>query len=308
MFYLNQVSKKLVVSLAALFLAISLFTGTSWGASEKLCISVWDLNNPYWVNLVNGARERSSELGIELIVNEASNDVSKQQAAIENFVTIGCKAIIIAAVDVAAAADPLREAQKAGIKVIAQSMEIQGMDVWASADEFDMGYTIGVEAGKWIKTKLNGQGQVLVLGDPRQPQMKARSEGIIEGVLEHAPAAKVISQGWGGDTARSMSVTESVLQANPALKVVAAINDAAALGALAAVEASGRNTQDMFIGGIDATPEARAKINSGTAFRASVDNVPFANGRQDVDIALKLIAGEKLDYRQVIPVFAYDGE
>ena len=67
-------------------------------------------------------------------------------------------------------------------------------------------------------------------------------------------------------------------------------------------------TDTVFVGGIDATPEARSKIDEKTAFRASVDNVPFANGRQDVDIAMDLIAGKKIEYRQVIAVAAYTGK
>ncbi|MES2434852.1 MAG: sugar ABC transporter substrate-binding protein [Pseudomonadota bacterium] len=294
------------LSTAAVVLAVS---ASAAAAQEgKICISTWDLANSYWVNLVNGAQERANELGLELLVNDPSNDVGRQIAAVENFVTIGCGAIIIAAIDPASMGTPLSEAQAAGVKVIAQSIETPVADVWASADEYDMGYTIGIAAGEWLAANVTDAAEVLVLNNDRIPQMIARKEGIIAGIHEKSPSAKIVAEQGAQSTAEAMTVTESVLQANPGLDAAVAINDSQALGALAAVESSGIATDGFFVGGIDATPEARTLIEGGSAFRASVDNVPFANGRQDVDIAVSLIKGDKLEYRQVIAVEVYTGK
>lgn len=295
-----------LLSAAALMLAAS--TTAGFAQDAKICISTWDLANSYWVNLVNGAQERADELGVELVVNDPANDVGRQSAAVENFVTIGCKAIIIAAIDPASMGAPLADAQAAGVKVIAQSIETPVADVWASADEYDMGHTIGLAAGDWLAANAEGDPEVLVLNNDRIPQMIARKEGIVAGILEKAPSAKVVADQGAQGTAEAMAATESVLQAHPTLDAVITINDSLALGALAAVESSGVATDKFFVGGIDATPEARELIDKGTAFRASVDNVPFANGRQDVDIAMSLINGEALEYRQVIAVEVYAGK
>lgn len=300
---------KNLAKLAAIVSISALGVAPSFGAEgSKICISTWDLTNPYWVNLVNGAKERAEEIGAEFVVNDPSNDVSKQIAAIENFVTIGCNAIIVAAIDPASTGAPLQDARDAGVKIIAQSMETPVADVWASADEFDMGYTIGVAAGKWLASNVEGAPEVLIINNDRVPQMIARKEGIIKGIMEHAENAEIVADQGAQNTAEALAVTESVIQANPGLDAVVTINDNTALGALAAVESSGIDASKFFIGGIDATPEARNKINGGTAFRASVDNVPFDNGRQDVDLAIELIEGKPLEYRQVIGVKAYSGE
>lgn len=277
-------------------------------SDAKVCISTWDQTNPYWVNLVRGAQARADELGVELVVNDPSNDVSKQIAAVENFVTIGCNAIIIAAIDPAAMGAPLTDAQNAGVKVIAQSMETPVADVWASADEYDMGHTIGVAAGQWLAENAPEAPKVLIINNDRVPQMIARKDGIIDGIKEHAPSAEIVADQGAQNTAEAMSVTESVLQANPQLNAVVTINDNTALGALAAIESLGMPAEQFFVGGIDATPEARTLIDGGTSFRASVDNVPFKNGGQDVDIAMSLINGEELEYRQVIAVEVYSGQ
>jgi ribose transport system substrate-binding protein len=184
-------------------------------------------------------------------------------------------------------------------------MDTPVADVWVSAKEWDMGYTIGLEAGKWIRDKLNGQAEVLILANDRIPQMITRKEGVIAGMTEHAPGAEVVAVQDANITELGMRVTENVLQAHPNLKVVVALNDAGALGALAAVESAGRDSDDFFIGGVDATPEAREKIDGGTVFRASVDNIPYENGMMDIEIMQRLLAGEDLEYQQVVPVEAY---
>ena len=294
---------------AALIAGISLLAaGTAQAKGEKICVTTWDLTKPYWVNLVNGIKERAAEVGAEVAVADPANDVNKQVAALENFTTSGCKAIIVSPIDPASTQAPLEAAKAAGVKIIAQSIETPVADVWASAEERDMGYVIGKEAGKWIAEKLGGKAKVLVLNNDRIPQMIARKDGIKAGITELAPNAEFVADQPAPNTAEALTVTESVLQANPDIQVIVSINDASALGALAALESSGADTTKVFVGGIDATPEAREKIKGGTAFRASVDNVPFANGRQDVDIAMDLISGKKIEYRQVIAVKAYTGE
>jgi ribose transport system substrate-binding protein len=287
-------------------LAATLLAATvAHAAQPKICISTWDLTNSYWVNLVNGAKEQAAKSGAELIVSNPANDTNKQLDSLENFSTIGCKAIIVAAINPQATKAPLDKARAGGVKIIAQSMETPVADVWASADEHDMGETIGMEAGKWIRDKLNGKAEVLILDNDRIPQMIARKDGIKAGIKKYAPGAVIVAEQPAPGTSEAMQTTENVLQAHPKLQVIVSVNDASALGALAAVESANRSNATFFIGGVDATPEARAKIAAGTAFRASVDNVPYANGQQDVDFAMKLIKGDKLPYRQVIAVKAF---
>ncbi len=270
----------------------------------KIGLTTFDLSNPYWVKLVEGAQKRAGELGYEVVVINPDGDVTKQINGLENFIAMGCKTIIVAALNPAATKPVLTMAQEKGIKIISQSMEVPVADIWVSAEEYDMGHTIGVEAGKWIKEKLNGEAEVLVLANDRIPQMITRKEGIIAGMHEHSPNAKVVSVQEAVVTSEGMKVTETVLQAFPKLQVVVGINDAGTLGALAAVESAKRTTANFFIGGVDATAEALDKMKKGSVFRATVDNIPYKNGILDIDFAQKLMNGEKLEYRQVVPVEA----
>jgi len=299
-----------------MFLVLAVIVATSFafanGTQEKsgdakitVGITTFDLVNPYWVKLVDGARKKADKLGIKLVVADPTGNNAKQINALVNFIAMGVDGIIVSALQPAATKQVLSDARDAGIKIIAQSMETPVADIWVSASEWDMGHTIGVEAGKWIKNKLNGKAEVLILANDKIPQMITRKKGLIAGMTEYAPDAEVVAVQDANVTELGMKVTENVVQAHPNLKVVAALNDAGALGALAAVESAGLAADDFFIGGIDATPEGREKIDGGTVFRASVDNIPYENGMMDIDLMVELLNGKDLEYQQVVPVKAY---
>lgn len=161
-----------------------------------------------------------------------------------------------------------------------------------------MGNEIGKAAGKWIADKLGGEAEVAVLNYPRIPQIINREKGITEGIAEHAPNAKIVATASAATPEEGMKAMETILQAHPNVKEVAAINDSGALGAFQAIKAAGKDGDDVFVGGIDATPEALDNIKQNTIYRATVDIQPFENGKIDLDFMLQLLNGE-----QVAPVF-----
>ncbi|XID93008.1 sugar ABC transporter substrate-binding protein [Paenibacillaceae bacterium WGS1546] len=260
----------------------------------KIGVSVLDLANPYFVQIVNGVKAGAEGKNIEIIVDDPKSDVSRQVTGIENFISAKVDGIIVAALDPKAIDPIVKKAREAGIKVIAQATTLENADMNVAVQEYTMGNEIGKAAGQWIADKLDGEAEVAVLNYPRIPQIIDRERGITEGIAEHAPNAKVVATASAATPEEGMKAMESILQAHPNVKVVAAINDSGALGAYQAMRAAGKDGDDVFIGGIDATPEALDNIKQNTIFRASVDIQPLQNGEQDLEFMLKLIAGEEV--------------
>ena len=268
----------------------------------RIGLSVTDLTNPYMVMLVNGMQERCDELGIELIVSDPKSDVSAQVTALENFITMQVDAIVVSALNPEACESVLQRARARGIKIITQSSRNETSDVWVSAEEYDMGYTCGLGLGAWLEEKFGSDSTptVAVLVWDIIPTIVARGDGMIDGILEHVPGANIIRQN-ANTPALGQSVTDSLLQANPDLVGIACANDAGAIGAFSAAQAANKDNDDFCIGGIDATDEALAIIRTGRSFRYTVDLIPFENGRINVNLCVRLVNGEELDYRYVIP-------
>jgi ribose transport system substrate-binding protein len=91
-----------------------------------------------------------------------------------------------------------------------------------------------------------------------------------------------------------MAATEDVLQGYPDLDAIFGINDDSALGALAAVEAAGKQDRILIVG-YDAVPEARQAILKGTALKADVVQHPEKIGRQTIDTVAKHLKGEQVE-------------
>jgi len=276
--------------------------GTATG-DYKIGLSLWGYDNQYWVELRAGAQKRCDELGIELVVADPNNIVSQQVADVENFITMGVDAIILAAIDPQSAGTVAQQAMDAGIKVVAQSIEIKQCDVYSSADEYEMGFVVGAGAGKWIADNYGADSAIefAVLNYDSNSSCIPRGDGLQEGILSIVPNAKIVARQDASTVADGQTVTDSLLQANPNLQVIVCQNDSIALGALASVQSAGKDTKDFYIGGLDNTTEAREKIAAGTALRASLDNIPNQNGIIDVDICNDLLSGKELEWRYMIP-------
>jgi ABC-type sugar transport system substrate-binding protein len=285
---------------AALVLCLA-FTGTAFAKDKlKVGVTVLDLANPFFVEMTNAEKAAVEKMGGSITINDPKDDVSKQIEALENFIAAKCDAIIITAIDPKAVMPAIKKARAQGIVVIAHTDKLEEYDAWVAADEYDMGMTLGQEAGKWIKDRLGGKAEVAVLNYDLMPQVIKRKQGMIDGIKKYAPAAQVVADVLGGTPEKGMADAENFMQAHPNVKVIVSVNDGGALGALQAVKAAKKATPDFFIGGIDATQEALSKIAAGEVYRATVDQSAKTAGETCVDLALKAINKQpyQKDYHQ----------
>lgn len=271
-------------------------------APLRIGITVYDLNNPYFATLLSGARERAAELGIELIENDPASDVQTQLKALYNFIAMDVDAIIVCGLDVEACEEPLRQARERGIKIVSQSSKSNTRDIWVSADEWDMGYECGVGCGKWLLERYGADAEPCVLvanWDVIHTQI-ARGDGMEAGIREYAPNAVIIRRN-ANTIYQGINVMEAVLKEYPDVTAVTCINDATAIGVYSVIQEKGYDSDDFYIGSIDATEDAIKIIRTGCAYRATVDLMPFDNGKLDVSLAIQLINGERVPETYVIP-------
>lgn len=295
-------SKKIML---AIFLISFIITDCSNASQDKssffiddnkniiIGVSILELGNPYYKSLVNGMKLEAANKGAELIINDPDTNVDRQIEAVQDFIDKKVDAIIIAALDKEKLDPILGEAMKAGIKVVAQSTKVDNCDIFVSAEEWEMGHTIGQCAGEWIMDKLEGKAQYAILSYDGILQLRNREKGIKDGIDEYAPESELVDTLYVATTPdEAYEATLELLKKYPDLKVIISINDSGAIGALQAYEETEKDSDDVFIGGVDATPEAVELIKGGTALRCTVDIIPEYNGTIDVNFALKLINGQ----------------
>ena len=250
-----------------------------------------DLGNVYFIDIAKGMEDQAKNLGWQLTIADGRSDAQTQINSIENFISEGVDAIVIAPYDSAALVPYVARAQQRGIKVICVTQPVDGYDAWLGIREREYGLAGGTLAGQWILDTFPGT-QPVEVGIISYPEMETiidRGEGLKEAILKMAPNAKIVNEQSAATPERGEVVTAAMLQANPNIKVIACINDSGALGALNAVQAAGKATPDFCIVGLDATEEAIDKIKQGTVFRATVDIAPVQTGRDTIDLVARVL-------------------
>jgi ribose transport system substrate-binding protein len=250
-----------------------------------------DLGNVYFVDLAKGIEEQGRALGWRMTIADGRSDAQTQINQIENFISDGVNAIIIAPYDSAALVPYVARAQQRGIRVIVVTQPVQGADAFLGIDEWEYGFAGGTIAGQWIVDNFprDQRVEVGVIAYPEMVDIIRRAEGLKDGVKKLAPNAVIVNEQSAATPERGEFVTAAMLQANPNIKVIVAINDSGALGALNAVQAAGKATPDFCIVGLDATEEAIDKIKQNTVYRGTVDIAPVQTGKDTVDLVARVL-------------------
>ena len=276
-----------VFGVAALLVAVS---SAASAAGEKIGLVVSTQNNPFFVTLKEGAVQKANELGYELIVLDSQNDPSKELGNVEDLLVKGVDVLLINPTDSDAVASSVRAANRSKIPVVTLDRAANGGKVVSHvASDNVLG---GEVAGNYIVEKLGGKGKVVELeGIPGTTAARDRGEGFnkaIAGKLE-----VVAKQSADFDRTKGLTVMENILQAQPEINAVFAHNDEMALGALKAIEASGR--KNIVVVGFDATDDAVAAVKDGK-LSATVAQKPAEIGaigveavQENVPVALELI-------------------
>jgi len=255
--------------------------------AEKIGLVVSTQNNPFFVTLKEGAEAKAKELGHELIVLDSQNDPSKELGNVEDLLIRGVDVLLINPTDSDAVASSVRAANRSKIPVVTLDRAAnKGKVVSHVASDNVLG---GEMAGNYIVKKLNGAGKVVELeGIPGTTAARDRGEGFNKAV--NGKLTTVAKQAADFDRTRGLTVMENILQAQPEIDAVFAHNDEMALGALKAIEASGR---DILVVGFDATDDAVASVKEGK-MGATVAQKPAEIGAVGVEVADKIIKKEEV--------------
>lgn len=284
--------KTLIITLLPI-LFLSCKSGENQDNVATIGLSVSTLNNPFFVSLSEGAKQKAKELNINLSIVNASDDTAKQTSDIEDLISKNVKVIIVNPVDSDAVAPAVLDAINGNIPVISVDRGINGVEVTSAISSDNVA---GARlAGEYLIELIGENSKVAeLIGIPGATATIDRGKGF------HQSADRklniVASQTANFNRAEGLTVMENILQANPDIKGIFAHNDEMALGALEAVQSLGK---EIVIIGFDATDDAIYAVKNGT-MKATVAQQPELMGAIAVETALKIINGETVE--KTIPV------
>lgn len=293
--------KKILAILLVLVLALGMLTACGGGAEEKapagdtvtIGFAQCNLNDTFQTYVVDAATEKADELGYKLDVQDAQEDVVKQQDQVNAMIEQGYDAIMVVPVDTAAMGPITDAVTAAGIPLVYVNRNPFGTEE-PPAGVYYVGsqeIVAGQLQGQFLVDKMGEKGGVgILMGILSNEGAVKRTEGNEE-ILAKYPDIKILAKEtgeWQYD--KGMAITENWLTAyGDELTAILANNDGMAIGALKALETADR--EDVIVVGVDAIPDAVNLVAEGK-LDATVLQDAEGQGAGGVDVASKAIAGE----------------
>ncbi|RTQ32430.1 LacI family transcriptional regulator [Variovorax gossypii] len=269
----------------------------------RIGMTFQELNNPYFVTMKQALEEAAASIGATVVTTDARHDVAKQIGDVEDMIQKKVDILLLNPTDSTGVQSAVRSAKKANLVVVAVDANAQGpVDSFVGSKNTDAGRL----ACDYLAKNIGEKGDVAILdGIPVVPILE-RVKGCREALARY-PGIKVVStQNGKQERATALTVTENILQANKDLKGIFSVNDGGSMGALAAIEASGK---DVKLASVDGAPEAiKAMQKPGSKFIATTAQYPRDQIRLAIGIALAKKWGANVPAAVPVDVKLIDAE
>ena len=212
-------------------------------AQDKLYIPLISkgFQHQFWQAVKAGADKAATEFGVDVTFEgpDTEAQVDKQMAMLAAALAKKPAAIGFAALDSQAAIPLLKQAQEAGIPIIAFDSGVDS-DIPATTVTTDNLAAAAFAADKMAEL-IGGAGKVaLVVHDQTSRTGIDRRDGFVNRVKEAYPNIEIVDIQYGaGDQLQSTEITKAILTAHPDLKGFFGANEGSAIGVLNGVKESG---------------------------------------------------------------------
>ncbi|OMF21779.1 D-ribose ABC transporter substrate-binding protein [Paenibacillus sp. FSL H8-0548] len=254
----------------------------------KIGLSISTLNNPFFVSVKDGVAAEAAKLGIEVIVIDAQNDSAKQSNDVEDLMQKGVNALLINPVDSSAISTVVQTANSLDIPVVTLDRSADKGDVKALVASDNV--KGGSMAAEYIVQQVGKGAKVIELeGSPGASATRERGKGFHE--IADTQLDVIAKQTADFDRTKGLTVMENLLQGNPGVQAVFAHNDEMALGAIEAIQSSGKN---IPIIGFDGNEDALNSIQAGK-LTGTIAQQPDLIGQLAVQAAKDVLDGKTVE-------------
>lgn len=247
----------------------------------------------FWQAVKSGAEQAADEFGVRITFEGPDNEtmVDRQIDMLAAALANKPAAIGFAALDSQAAIPLLRQANDAGIPVVAFDSGVDS-DIPLSTATTDNALAAGMAADKMAEL-IGGKGKVAVVAHDQTSRTGIdRRDGFVNRIEAQYPDIEVVTVQYGqGDHLKSTEVTKAILTANPDLNGIFGTNEGSAIGVVNGVQELG--TEGLVIIGYDSGKAQTDAIRSGLMAGAITQN-PVGIGYETVKAAVMASKGEEV--------------
>ena len=267
----------------------------------KIGATYMTMNNDFYQTLNAELEKKTNQQGSRLYVRDSELDEKKQSQQITYFIKEKVDVIVINPVksDSPAIISALNEAKKSGIRIIVVDAPMSkqvAVDTTIVSDN----YQAGVLIAKDMMSRLS-EANILLLEHQNAISAMDRLQGFLDTIKGH-PGYRIVSQlETLGQTEESMPQVKNALDNGLEFNVVMALNDRAAIGALAAIKDQGV-AEKIYIYGVDGSPDIKNFLGNTNDIQGTVAQSPVQMGRKVAEVIELLREKKSCDRQYLIPV------
>ncbi|MEM7212851.1 MAG: sugar ABC transporter substrate-binding protein, partial [Pseudomonadota bacterium] len=297
--------KKLLISVGAFGLL------ASTAMAETIGVSIARFDDNFLTVMRNGMTDYAATLeGVDLQVEDATDDVAKQLDQINNFIASGVDAIIVNAVDTSATQAMTNAAASAGVPLVYVNREpinvndLPDGQAFVASNEIESGTleTFQICRNLRAEGKAGGASGYILMGQLSNQAAVQRTKDVDDVIgMDMCNFMTIVDRQtaeWSRDKAQDLMT--NWLSSGEEFDFVIANNDEMAIGAIQAMKASGYDMAEIQVGGVDATQDALVAMQAGD-LDVTVFQDANGQGSGSVQTALKLARGEDVDKKVYIP-------
>lgn len=274
------------------------FTPLAFAAGEKIAVIPKGTTHSFWKSVEAGARQAGTEFGVEIIWKGPlkEDDRAQQIGVVQQFVSSGVSAIVLAPLDDTALRTPVKSAAEHNIPVVIFDSALKG-EVGRDFLSYvaTNNYRGGEIGGEELARLLGGKGKVVLLRYSEGSASTMEREAGFLAVMKKNPGIVItVDNRYGGATVSSaqdasMNLIDKVREADG----IFCPNESSTQGMLLALRQTGLAGQKKFVG-FDTSPFLLAALNKGDV-QALVAQNPTRMGYLGVATAVKHLRGEKVE-------------
>ena len=289
---------KILALLCCLCMLMGLLAGCAGGndgkkggdENYKIALITMDSIDQHWVTLNEGAQKAAKELGVTVdFMAPNTKDDAQQIESVNNAVSGGYNAIIVAANGPDAISSALKDAQSKGVKIVyVDSPANVDAEATFSTDNKAAGTTAGKTMIDGLKAAGVESGSIGIISvNNATASTVARDEGF-RAAFEGTGYTLLETQFCEGDAAKAQSIAENFI--TEGVVGIYGCNEGSTTGAGNAIKASGKSIVGV---GFDKSDAIMGLINDGYLLATMAQN-PDVMGYEGVKAAVDALKGESL--------------
>lgn len=300
-----------------LLLGTAMAANASWAREYRVGVLYWSGNIPGQVAMSKGLEAEARRINLQatarnkptvkLLIRTAgdgSSGIENQIRQMNELIRDKVDLIIVQPTDNAALAEPLRMANKAGIKVVAYDQYISGgtLAAYRTSDNYQAGFI----DGEYIATRFSKAKElrIVLVEYPHVSSTVERVNGFLEALERSGQHYRVLKSYTAVEPIGGLKSGTLLLKDFPArgsIDVVFTVNDGGGLTVVDTLAKAGRN--EIMVATIDGDPASVRNIKEGRL--TVIDAAQFCGplGAEAFRAAYALLNGEKIPYHALVPVF-----